>query len=203
MKIHFPYSKIASIGVLFMLVIQTILVLCKGKISSNITSNINYICQTLYRVLWIVLFALIAKKSVKNSPLVKPSCIAGAGYILLLVSTFLFFIARHIANDKDLYFSPSFLAASIVDFIATIAIFIGFIQFSKVFTKGSPQQLASVIIPIVFVANALFYCFFTWWGIESKRIPTMQMMQIYSIIKYVTTYGSAFFFMFSLTKLKE
>lgn len=199
MKIHFSYSKIASIGVLFLLVIQTILVFFdEGEISTNIL----VICRTLYRVLWIVLFALIAKKSVQNSPLVKPSFIAGAGYILSLVSAILFFIARHIAIDEDLSYSPSFLAASIVDVIATIAIFIGFIQFSKVFTKGSPQQLASVIIPIVLVANIVLTSFFIPGKIEdeSKRIL---VMQIRSIIYYVTTYGSAFFFMFSLTKLKD
>ena len=80
---------------------------------------------------------------------------------------------------------------------------IGFIWLSKFFAKGSPQKAASIIIPIVIVANYVVSTFlYKPWSIEdeSKRIL---VMHIRSIIDYVVTYGSAFFFMFSLSKLKK
>jgi len=194
----FSYSKIAAFGVIFLLIIQIALVFVEGKSMLFITNSLG----AIYCVLWIVLFALIATKSVKGSPLVAPSFITGAGYVLSIVSIILFVIG-YIVISEDTYNYQWYVVANIVNIVAMAATVIGFIWLSKFFAKGSPQKAASIIIPIVIVANYVVSTFlYKPWSIEdeSKRIL---VMHIRSIIDYVVTYGSAFFFMFSLSKLKK
>lgn len=194
----FSYSKIAAFSVIFLLIIQIAFIFVEGESMLFISKGLN----AIYCMLWIVLFGLIVKQSVKTSPLVTPSFITGAGYVLSIVSIILFVIG-YIVISEDTYNYQWYVVANIVNIVAMAATVIGFIWLSKFFAKGSPQKTASIIIPIVIAADFIVSTFlYKPWTIEdeSKRILAMH---IRSIIDYVVTYGSAFFFMFSLSKLKK
>lgn len=183
----FSYSKNAAFIVIFLLLAQIALTFVEGKYFMYIRNLVGII----FCILWIVLFALIAKKSVKNSPLITPSYIIIVGYVFSIIGIIISVMVHW------------YLGAAIMNVIAMVATVIGFIWLSKFFAKGSLQKVASIIIPIVIAADFIVSTFlYKPWTIEdeSKRILAMH---IRSIIDYVATYGSAFFFMFSLSKLKK
>ena len=176
----FSYSRAAAFSVAFLSVIRIALVFVDGNVFPFF---IYKFINCLFRALWVALFALIRQGSDKKSPHMMPSFIIGAGYGLSIVNS-LFSVPIGI------------LIANVLDVVSTAAVVIGFIWISKFFAKGSSQKIASIIIPIVIVVNYLL----------AKLLPTpcdIEAARVRSIINSVATYGSAFFFMFSLSKLRK
>ena len=193
----FSYSKTAAFCIIFLLALQIALIFIEGRSLLYITNGLS----ALYCVLWIVLFALIAKESVKKSPLKIPSFIAGSGYVLSIVSIILFIIGyTSITNGSYNY--TLYSVANIVNISAMVATVVGFIWLSRYFSKGSSQRIASYIIAIVIIVNPLVSILYHPWEIEDEAKRTL-IINIRSIIGYVATYGSASFFLFSLSKLKK
>lgn len=134
----FSYSKTAASCVVFLLIIQIALILVGDKVFSPFYYNL--ICNVLsvvYCALWIVLFALITKGAVKNSPLSRPSNIVMAGYILFVVCIILFNIGFVGIYDSQTPFVISVVnfLSSVVNYVIMAATVIGFIWLSKFFCK--------------------------------------------------------------------
>ncbi len=183
----FSYSKVAAFSIIFLLIVQIALVFVDGNVFPFfIYKFINCLLPVVYCALWVALFALIRQGSDKNSPHMKPSFIIGAGYGLSIVT---------IVINNLFSVSIGILIANVLGVVSTAAVVIGFIWISKFFAKGSSQKIASIIIPIVIVVNYLL----------AKLLPPpcdIEAARVRSIITLVATYGSAFFFMLSLSKLK-
>lgn len=168
----FTYSKNAAFGVIFLMIIQIAFVLIKCDFSPQIQK----IAHIIYDTLWIILFALIIKYSVKNSPLVTPSIIIGTAFFLGIVNSII-----PIPSNYHIIRSVLILGA----IAATV---IGFLWFSKYFSKGSPQKKASLIYPI---ASLIIF------------IPVYIPVPVREIVGSIFTYGAAFFFMYSLSKFNK
>lgn len=168
----FTYSKNAAFGIIFLMIIRTAFVLIKCDFSLQVQK----IVHVIYCALWIILFALIVKYSVKNSPLITPSIILGSAFFLEIVN--------YIIPIP----SSSFIIRCVLICAAMVATVMGFLWFSKYFSKGSPQKKASLIYPII---SLIFF------------IPMYIPISVREVLFPFATYMSAFFFMYSLSKLKK
>lgn len=199
MKKVCQYALIASIVVLVLFLIREIALL--GKFDLPVWAA--YALPILFNVIFVILFLRLNSISSTSSPIKKPAIIAAIGYILSIICSliyyivFQFFLLKGNYDNVDTYYT----VAAAVSVISTVLIVIGLFWLSKFFSKGSSQQIFTIILASILVIIQIVSLFYSS---IAKNVEDVQAFnRTYNIILAVFNYIPAALFLYAFSKLKK